>query len=108
MVCSILKESSNLPATLQAGSSVINCDAFHTCPDFTTCCKHAAGLYTCCPYFRGQCCLDGFHCCPQGYHCDLSSRKCLRNNFLYQFASYEPVTTIMATKVSQRQQGGEE
>ena len=31
-------------------SSIVRCDATHACPDRTTCCRHPAGAWFCCPY----------------------------------------------------------
>lgn len=47
----------------------------HVCPDNLvgcpsgTCCKNAAGAYSCCPHSDAVCCSDGLHCCPKDFEC---------------------------------------
>ncbi|XP_018587373.1 progranulin-like [Scleropages formosus] len=98
------EEPAAVPAlSVQAASSVVHCDAIYVCPDGTTCCRHPAGLYTCCPLSPAQCCLDGYHCCPWGYNCDPTYTRCVRNGVPHPFFVHKPMSIIKATKVSTAQ-----
>ncbi|GLD57830.1 granulins-like protein [Lates japonicus] len=81
-------------------SSVVYCDLYHYCPDFTTCCRHPGGVWFCCPYTHGRCCLDGYHCCPYGYNCDLTYTHCLRQNLWYPFSPKQPLSSVRASAIS--------
>ncbi|XP_021415663.2 progranulin isoform X2 [Oncorhynchus mykiss] len=79
----------------------VQCDNYYACPDGTTCCHHPTGLWFCCPYSPGRCCLDGYHCCPYGYDCDPTYTKCVRyGNLRYPFAPRQAPSMIEAIKVS--------
>ncbi|XP_068189747.1 progranulin-like isoform X2 [Antennarius striatus] len=69
----------------QQRSSVVRCDAYYVCPDFTTCCKGPTGHWACCNGVLATCCPDGLHCCPAGYYCDYTSTRCFRNRLTYPF-----------------------
>uniref|UniRef100_A0A8C2WGF4 Granulin a n=1 Tax=Cyclopterus lumpus TaxID=8103 RepID=A0A8C2WGF4_CYCLU len=45
------------------------------CADNTTCCKNAAGGWSCCPLPEAVCCVDLVHCCPKGKRCNLVTRR---------------------------------
>ncbi|XP_047460086.1 progranulin-like [Mugil cephalus] len=81
-------------------SSVVHCDALHYCPDRTTCCRHPTGVWFCCPYYPGRCCLDGYHCCPYGYDCDLSYTHCIRQSLWYPFTAREALASVPASVIS--------
>ncbi|XP_012942579.1 fibrillin-3 isoform X2 [Aplysia californica] len=68
------------------------------CPDGTTCCQLASGLYGCCPLPQATCCSDHLHCCPNGYKCDVAHGKCLRGGDVLSWFNKEPATEI-ETKV---------
>nr|XP_040045065.1 progranulin-like [Gasterosteus aculeatus aculeatus] len=80
-------------------SSVVHCDNYYTCPDATTCCRHPAGTWFCCPYSPGRCCLDGFHCCPYGYDCDLTYTHCVRRGLRYPFSPNKSVPSVPASLI---------
>ncbi|XP_036371486.1 granulin 1 [Megalops cyprinoides] len=98
-------EAEGVPAlpNVVSQSSAVHCDDFHTCPEGTTCCRHPAGVWFCCAYSHGYCCLDGYHCCPFGYHCDLTYTRCLVNGLSFPFAAKPAAMKIRATEVSQNE-----
>ncbi|XP_028279248.1 progranulin-like isoform X1 [Parambassis ranga] len=84
----------------QTEASVVHCDNYHSCPDGTTCCRHPKGVWFCCPYSSGRCCLDGFHCCPYGYDCDLTYTHCVRQSLRYPFPSKQALSSVPASRIS--------
>ncbi|XP_026203689.1 progranulin-like [Anabas testudineus] len=91
-------ESSDVPDKTK--SSVVFCDNFNVCPDGTTCCRHPRGVWFCCPYSPGRCCLDGFHCCPFGFDCDLTYTHCVRQSLRYPFTPKQTLSSFPATVIS--------
>ncbi|XP_029299623.1 progranulin-like [Cottoperca gobio] len=84
----------------QQKSSIVHCDNYYACPDRTTCCRHPTGVWFCCPYSPGRCCLDGFHCCPYGFDCDLTYTHCVRQGLRYPFISKESLPSVPAVPIS--------
>ncbi|KAG7501139.1 hypothetical protein JOB18_040775 [Solea senegalensis] len=78
----------------------VHCDNYYTCPDGTTCCRHPQGVWFCCPYSPGRCCLDGYHCCPYGFDCDLTYTHCLRRNLRYPFTPKQAFSSVPASLIS--------
>ncbi|XP_069550742.1 progranulin-like [Brachyistius frenatus] len=95
-----LQEPQNDLVPEQKKSSVVHCDNYHTCPDGTTCCRHPKGVWFCCPYSSGRCCLDGYHCCPMGYDCDLTYTHCVRKSPMYPFSPKQPLSSVLASFIS--------
>ncbi|XP_044026943.1 progranulin-like isoform X3 [Siniperca chuatsi] len=95
-----LQELENNHVPDQKKSSVVHCDNYYTCPSGTTCCRHPTGVWFCCPYFPGRCCLDGYHCCPYGYDCDLTYTHCLRQGLRYPFTPKEALSSVPASLIS--------
>ncbi|GBL99844.1 hypothetical protein AVEN_162845-1 [Araneus ventricosus] len=59
-------------------SSVICPGGQYRCPlGYYTCCKLPSKGYSCCPFVRANCCIDGLHCCPEHMHCE-NPRHCNR------------------------------
>jgi len=56
------------------------CDQSSACPDGTTCCKLASGVWGCCPIPNAVCCADHEHCCPAGTKCDTAHGRCTLKN----------------------------
>uniref|UniRef100_A0A3B3R3R7 Granulins domain-containing protein n=1 Tax=Paramormyrops kingsleyae TaxID=1676925 RepID=A0A3B3R3R7_9TELE len=80
------------------GSLPVHCDWQYFCPSRTTCCRHPAGGWGCCPLRHAHCCLDGYHCCPTGHHCDKTYSRCLKGDLPYPFFLPKPATMIKAVK----------
>uniref|UniRef100_A0A8C2W811 Granulin a n=1 Tax=Cyclopterus lumpus TaxID=8103 RepID=A0A8C2W811_CYCLU len=57
-------------------STNVPCDGTAVCADNTTCCKNAAGGWSCCPLPEAVCCVDLVHCCPKGKRCNLVVQTC--------------------------------
>ncbi|XP_056154686.1 progranulin-like [Lampris incognitus] len=76
------------------------CDRYYVCPDRTTCCRHPAGTWFCCPYYPGRCCLDGYHCCPYGYDCDLTYTHCVRQSLRFPFSPRQAPSSFPASRIS--------
>ncbi|XP_071374106.1 progranulin-like [Centroberyx affinis] len=94
-------DSSLVPDRAQeTDSSVVYCDNLHYCPDGTTCCRHPQGVWFCCPYTLGRCCLDGYHCCPRGYDCDLTYTHCVRRGLPYPFSPRQALPSVPASHIS--------
>ncbi|XP_062292618.1 progranulin-like [Scomber scombrus] len=93
-----LQELKNNPD--QKKASVVYCDNYYTCPDGTSCCRHPAGAWFCCPYSPARCCLDGYHCCPYGYDCDLTYTHCVRQGLRYPFTPKKPLSSVPASLIS--------
>lgn len=81
-------------------SSVVHCDNLYVCPDGTTCCRHPRGVWFCCPYSIGRCCLDGYHCCPFGFDCDLTYTHCVRQGLRYPFTPKQTLSSVPASLIS--------
>ncbi|KAK2830257.1 hypothetical protein Q5P01_018188 [Channa striata] len=81
-------------------SSVVHCDNLYVCPDGTTCCRHPRGVWFCCPYSLGRCCLDGIHCCPFGFDCDLTYTHCVRDGLRFPFIPKPTLSSVPATLIS--------
>ncbi|XP_053190399.1 progranulin-like [Scomber japonicus] len=84
----------------QTKASVVPCDNYNTCPDGTSCCRHPAGPWFCCPLPLAKCCLDGYHCCPYGYDCDLTYKHCVRQGLRYPFTPEKTLSSISASLIS--------
>nr|XP_019946464.1 PREDICTED: granulins-like [Paralichthys olivaceus] len=97
---SSLQEPRNDQVPEASKSSVVHCDSYYICPDSTTCCRHPAGAWFCCPYSPGRCCLDGYHCCPYGYDCDYSYTHCVRRGLRYPFTPRQALSSVPATLIS--------
>lgn len=97
---STLQELENNFVPDQQKSSVVYCDSYTYCPDGTTCCRHPTGVWFCCPYSPGRCCLDGYHCCPYGYDCDLTYTRCIRRGLRYPFISKQALSSFPASLIS--------
>ncbi|KAK2887003.1 hypothetical protein Q8A67_015231 [Cirrhinus molitorella] len=78
--------------------SVVYCNSTVYCQDGQTCCLSPYGIWSCCLYTLGQCCIDGVHCCPYGYRCDSTSTHCFRGWLKL------PSSSIRATKAIQKPQ----
>ncbi|XP_008329533.1 granulins-like [Cynoglossus semilaevis] len=81
-------------------SSVVHCDNIYVCLDGNTCCRHPTGVWFCCPYSPGRCCLDGYHCCPYGYDCDLTYTRCVRQILSYPFFNQPALSSVPASRIS--------
>ncbi|XP_062342716.1 granulin 1 [Osmerus eperlanus] len=94
------QEPGSAPAQSQGveDESVVHCDSLHYCPSGTTCCRHPTGLWFCCPYSPGRCCLDGYHCCHYGYDCDPTYTKCIRRGLRYPDPPTLPSASTPATR----------
>ncbi|XP_034456565.1 progranulin-like isoform X1 [Hippoglossus hippoglossus] len=95
-----LQELTNNHVPEASKSSVVYCDGYHTCPDRTTCCRHPTGVWFCCPYFPGRCCLDGYHCCPYGFDCDVTYTHCVREGLRYPFTPRQALSSVPASLIS--------
>uniref|UniRef100_H3BZ49 Granulins domain-containing protein n=1 Tax=Tetraodon nigroviridis TaxID=99883 RepID=H3BZ49_TETNG len=91
-------EDSRDPAE-EEDSLVVHCDNHYMCPDGNTCCRSPTGVWSCCIYSPGNCCLDGRHCCPMGYHCDSTSRHCLQS-LRYPFLARERPSVFQAALIA--------
>ncbi|XP_035476792.1 progranulin [Scophthalmus maximus] len=91
-------QNTHVPDTKK--SSVVHCDNLYTCPDGYTCCRHPKGVWFCCGYTLGRCCLDGYHCCPYGYDCDLTYTHCVRESLRYPFTPKQALSSIPASLIS--------
>lgn len=103
---SLVREPQNNHVPDQEKSSIVHCDNYYTCPDATTCCRHPTGLWFCCPYSPGRCCLDGFHCCPYGFDCDPTYRFCLRQGLRYPFTPKQSMPSFPASLTSTSEDEG--
>nr|MBO0672125.1 hypothetical protein [Acinetobacter baumannii] len=54
-------------------------DYIHQCSGSDPCCRTPTGIFTCCPYPYGSCCVDGLHCCPYGMVC-YGNTTCMKAN----------------------------
>ncbi|XP_037649948.1 progranulin-like [Sebastes umbrosus] len=95
-----IQELENNHVPEQKKSSVVYCDIYNTCPDGTTCCRHPTGLWFCCLYNHGRCCLDGYHCCPYGYNCDVTYQYCVRQGLRYPFSPKQSLSSVPASLIS--------
>ncbi|XP_073319626.1 progranulin-like isoform X2 [Pagrus major] len=84
----------------QQKSSVVYCDNYYYCPDYTTCCRHPNRSWFCCAYSPGRCCLDGYHCCPYGFDCDYTYTHCVRQGLRYPFTPKQALTSVPAAHIS--------
>ncbi|XP_059205675.1 granulin 2 [Centropristis striata] len=91
-------ENNNVPDQIR--STVVHCDNYWSCPDGTTCCRHPAGGWYCCPYNLGRCCLDGYHCCPYGFDCDFTYTRCVRRGLIYPFTPKQNMPSVPASHIS--------
>ncbi|XP_068432033.1 progranulin-like [Clinocottus analis] len=92
-----LQEPVNNQVSDQQKSSVVRCDSHYVCPDGTTCCRHPTGVWFCCLYSYGRCCLDGYHCCPYGFDCDLTYTHCVRRGLRYPFSPKKSMSSVPAS-----------
>ncbi|KAH7694482.1 granulin-like, partial [Aphelenchoides avenae] len=65
-----------MPIRSESVGDVTCSDGKSKCPDHTTCCPIAEGIYGCCPAENAVCCEDHVHCCPQGTTCDTAQGTC--------------------------------
>ncbi|XP_062265778.1 granulin 2 isoform X1 [Platichthys flesus] len=95
-----LQELTNNHVPEASKSSVVRCDGYYSCPDRTTCCRHPTGVWFCCSYFPGRCCLDGYHCCPYGFDCDVTYTYCVREGLRYPFTPRQALSSVPASLIS--------
>uniref|UniRef100_A0A7E4ZRU3 Granulin n=1 Tax=Panagrellus redivivus TaxID=6233 RepID=A0A7E4ZRU3_PANRE len=68
------------PRLAQAPNGEVTCsDGSSKCPEGTTCCALAEGVFGCCPVEDAVCCEDHLHCCPHGTTCDVSEGRCVNS-----------------------------
>ncbi|XP_076005907.1 progranulin-like [Genypterus blacodes] len=84
----------------------VQCDSVYFCPGTTTCCRHLAGGWYCCPFVHGRCCLDGMHCCPFGLDCDYTYQHCVRDSLTYPFSRRQAPASIPATYMETSEEKG--
>ncbi|XP_062294871.1 granulin a [Scomber scombrus] len=73
----------------------IQCDAYTSCPDVTTCCfVKSTKKWGCCPLQKAVCCADGDHCCPENYKCNESQTSCVKEGVVIPWYTKLPAISV--------------